>query len=385
MNYRSETHRGALFALSAAALFGISPVLAKLWAFQLNPPLLAGLLYLGSGLALLLVLIYQKIVKKQNLSLELKALTPQHRLKLIGAIIAGGILAPLAFTTSLSLASAFEISLLLNLETVATAAIAALVFKEHLSRRVIFSMGLLVIAVAASTIPWGTETQILHGSSPQWKGSAWVVLACIFWALDNNLTREVEAVPATVLTCIRGISAGSFNLFLSFLLFGIGKDSLVSIHSSVLAALGIGAVCYGVSLVLFVKSLRIIGSSRTATYFAVGPFWGIAFSLLLLSEKTAPHQWIAAAIGAWAVWFLYREHHEHVHTHLPLVHSHSHAHEDEHHQHTHDIQPAQLGLESEDPHTHFHSHPELTHQHSHTPDIHHRHSHGLPHKLAEEN
>jgi len=366
---KNQTHmqKGAFFALFAAALFGISPVLAKLWTQALNPPLLAGLLYLGSGLGLLLLISLQTISSGKNPLISLRTLTPRLRLKLFGAIIAGGILAPLSFVASFQLASAFEISLLLNLETVATAAIAVVFFNEHVSRRVLLSMGLLILAAAISTIPMDGEIPVV-----QWRGSAYVVLACLFWAIDNNLTREVEDVPASVLTCLRGLSAGTFNILISLVFFGIGPKAS---WPSYLPALGIGAICYGVSLVFFVEALRSIGSSRTATYFAVGPFWGMLFALLLLSEKTATHQYGAAVIGALAIWLLHREQHDHLHTHEPLTHSHAHTHEnDDHHEHPHELDPGK-------PHVHAHSHKTISHAHRHSPDIHHRH----PHKAVAKN
>ncbi len=344
---------GPALALLSAVLFGISPPLSKLVIGNMSPLFLAGLLYLGSGIGLMVVLVWQKV----TVTKELARLSMHHRMKLLGAIISGGILAPVCLTYGIKLATAFEVSLLLNLESVTTTILAWLIFHEHIGKQVWIGKFALIFGALIITInpanPAGFST-----------ASFLILGACLFWGIDNNLTRDIEELPPAVLAGVKGLSAGIFNITLALLL----EHSLGAV-SQMASALIIGALSYGASLVLFVKALRAIGTSRTSTYFAISPFFGMVFSLLLLGERPPMYHWLSATIMAAGLWFLSREHHRHLHSHEPIRHRHSHSH-DEHHQHRHEE-----NKDNGETHDHPHTHEPITHSHVHWPDIHHRHRH----------
>lgn len=343
---------GQFFALLSAVLFGVSPVLCKLTIGGMSPALLAGLLYLGSGIGLQIIL----LVQRKDSFQELKRLSSRHRHKLMGAIASGGVIAPLCLAYGIKYGTASEVSLLLNFETVATTLIAWLVFKEYVGLRV--WLGKILILAAALMIILRTEGGLAFSLS-----GLLVILACIFWGIDNNLTRDVEELPATVLASIKGVSAGTFTTLLA-LIFSAGAPTPLQ----ALGALLIGATSFGMSLVLFVEALRRIGSARTSTFFAVGPFIGTVLSVLILGERPPMAYWLAALLMLGGIALLYREMHGHVHSHEPRSHRHKHVH-DEHHLHEHE------GETVEEPHDHLHIHEPLTHHHVHWPDIHHRHAH----------
>lgn len=346
--------KGPLLALLSALLFGVSPVFAKLLVGEMSPILLAGLLYLGSGLGLLAL----NWARSRGGLSELLQLNRVQKVKLLGSVLSGGVLAPLCFAYGLKLATAIEVSLLLNLETVATTLFAAFIFHEHVSGRVWLGKALLIIGAAFLTITSWT------GFTVSFPGLL-LVLACVFWGIDNNLTRDVDQLSPVVLASLKGIGAGGFNTCLAY---ALGVGVIQGLQVSELLALGI--LSYGVSLVLFIQALRLMGSSRTSTYFASGPFFGMLLAIVILKEHPTSVQWLAAAIMAVGVWTLYGENHEHFHVHVELDHSHPHSH-DEHHQHSHE--GFVLG---EGPHEHLHTHKPMTHAHWHLPDIHHRHDHG---------
>jgi drug/metabolite transporter (DMT)-like permease len=343
---------GQFLAILSAALFGISPVLCKMLIGEMSPALLAGLLYLGSGIGLQLYM----LLKGRKSIQELGRISPQNRLKLLGAVLSGGIIAPLSLTYGIKYGTASEVTLLLNLETVATTLIAWMVFKEYIGPRV--WTGKLLILVAAAVIILQSE-----GDFSLSLPGVLVVIACIFWGIDNNLTRDVEELPSTTLALFKGFGAGIFNIILA-LLFTTGNATAIQTGG----ALSIGALSYGLSLVLFVEALRRIGAARTTTFFAVGPFIGTILSIVLLGEKPPAPFWIAAALMLGGIFLLYREKHGHLHTHEPVSHRHGHMH-DEHHQHPHALVAS---MERQD---HQHTHEQLTHIHGHWPDIHHRHGH----------
>lgn len=345
---------GQLLAILSAILFGVSPVLCKLVIGDMSPALLAGLLYLGSGIGLQVLLLFQK---KNSLD-ELRKLPEKNRLALLGSVISGGIVAPLLLAYGIKFGTASEVSILLNFETVATTLIAWLVFKEHVGFGVWSGKAFILL---------GTVVVILktEGAFAFSVAGLLVVLACVFWGIDNNLTRDIEDMPATVLASIKGLFAGTFNIVLAAIFFTGEATS-----SQVMGSLLVGAISYGVSLVCFIEALRRIGSARTSTYFAIGPFIGTFLAVLVFGERPPMIFWFAAVCMFAGILFLYREMHSHLHKHMLLSHSHSHVH-DEHHQHQHqhvDVGTTEL-------HEHHHIHEPTIHSHVHWPDIHHRHQH----------
>ncbi|MDA8430524.1 MAG: EamA family transporter [Geobacteraceae bacterium] len=354
MAIKTDLTHGPLLATLSAALFGISPVLCKMVIGEMSPVLLAGLLYLGSGIGLSFVLIRQHI----NMIREIQSISRIHRLKLLCAVLAGGVIAPLCLVYGIKYGRASEVALLLNLETVATTIIAWLIFKEQVSRYV--WAGKVFIVLAAAIIILKSSEGLVFSAS-----GILVVLACIFWGIDNNLTRDVDELPATALAAIKGYGAGLFNIILASVL-GFGTIEAHQIGGALL----IGALSYGASLVFFIGALRKIGSARSSTFFAIGPFIGVLSALVLLREQPPPFFWFATALMLAGALCLYRERHEHPHVHETITHRHQHTHDqDEHHRHLHDE------ADNVGPHDHYHVHERLTHSHVHWPDTHHRHIH----------
>jgi drug/metabolite transporter (DMT)-like permease len=339
---------GAAAALGAALLFGAATPLAKLLLGTMSPWQLAGLLYLGSGLGLSL---YRLLRRAPPVHL------PRHEWPwLAGAIVVGGIVAPLLLMAGLAAMPASGAALLLNAESVFTALLAWFLFGENVNRRV--ALGLAAIALGAVVLSWPGEARF---GSPV---AALLVLgACLAWGLDNNLTRRVALADATWIAALKGLAAGAVNLALASALGAAwpGPGTLA-------AALALGFLAYGVSLALFVIGLCHLGAARAGAYFAVAPFCGAALALVL-GESASPALFAAGGLMALGVWLHLTEQHEHPHFHAALEHDHPHSH-DAHHQHEHDP-PVPPGTN----HRHPHRHAPLRHSHPHTPDAHHRHRH----------
>jgi len=347
-------HRAALPALGAAILFGASTPLAKqiMGEGAVSPFLLAGLLYLGSGVGLsLLRLVRDRGWKAADL--------PRGEWPWMGgAILFGGVLGPLLLMLGLAHTTAANASLLLNFEAVLTALLAWCVFRENAGRRIV--LGMLLIVAGGAMLAWSGGSAAALGWGP-----LALLGACLAWAVDNNLTRKVSAADAVWVAACKGLVAGAVNTGL-----GLALGAAWPSGGAVASALGIGFVGYGLSLVLFVLALRGLGTARTGAYFSVAPFVGAALAVVVFGETTTGAFWAAAALMAAGVWLHLTEHHGHLHTHEVLNHVHRHKH-DAHHQHSHDF--AWDGVE---PHVHAHPHAPLQHSHAHFPDIHHRHSHG---------
>ena len=344
-------------ALVSALLFGVSTPLAKVLVAQVPPVALAGLLYLGAGVGLLGLRWAMGHVRGPGTPRE-SAITGADWVWLAGAILAGGVIAPVLLMVGLQHTQGSTAALLLNLEGVFTALLAWFVFHENVDRRV--ATGFFLIAGAGVLLSWeGAPSTGLP------LGVLAVLAACFAWALDNNLTQRVSGCDPLQIAGLKGLVAGSINLATASFL-GWTPPSVAVL----LGALCVGFLGYGVSLSLFVWALRHLGTARTGAYFSVAPFFGAATAVLIFSEFPNTLFWIAAALMAIGVWLHVTERHDHAHRHHRMVHSHSHHH-DEHHQHTHDA-----GWDGAEPHAHEHEHQPLLHTHPHYPDLHHRHRHG---------
>ena len=340
---------GVAAVLGAALLFGAGTPLAKLLLAQASPWLLAGLLYLGSGLGLGAV---RRLRRAPAVQLS-RAEWPW----LAGAVLAGGVVGPVLLMLGLTRMPASGASLLLNAEGVLTALLAWLAFRENVDRRI--ALGMTAIALGAVVLSWPGQARFAGA----WPALA-VLGACLAWAVDNNLTRKVSLADASWIASVKGLAAGSINLALAF---GLGAATLPR-APIVAASLLVGFLAYGVSLTWFVLGLRHLGTARTGAYFSIAPFFGAVLAVALGEPVTAPLL-LAGALMAVGIWLHLTERHSHEHTHEPLAHEHMHVH-DAHHRHRHDP-PVPPGTR----HSHWHQHEALTHTHPHFPDVHHRHKH----------
>jgi drug/metabolite transporter (DMT)-like permease len=345
-------NKSVFYALAAAVFFGASTPLAKVLVSEVSPLLLAGLLYLGSGIGLC---VFRLIRDKGWKSSGIKA---SEWPWFFAAIFFGGVLGPVALMYGLITTSGSTTSLMLNLESVLTAALAWGVFKENADKRIV--LGMVAIVAGGIVLSWQPHDEG-GGSS---LGLAAIAVACLCWAIDNNLTRKVSAYDAVFTAGIKGLLSGLVNCAIAFII----GDHLTDILT-VLITMVVGLTGYGVSLVLFVLALRGLGAARTGAYFSIAPFIGSAVALIFFGEAASTSFWVASTLMGLGVWLHLTEHHEHEHCHEAVEHTHTHSH-DLHHQHQHE-----LGIAFGESHAHWHRHEPVKHKHPHFPDIHHQHLH----------
>ncbi|HEU5076855.1 MAG TPA: EamA family transporter [Polyangiaceae bacterium] len=346
-----------MWCLLAAALFGASTPAAKLLANAAGPFLLSGILYLGAAIAVTPWLLRGagwRGVGRRSAGRR-SAVDRRNRLRLLGAVVFGGMIGPVCLLTGLRMAHAGSVSLWLNLETVATAVLARLFFKEHLALRTWAAVALVLCA-----------SMLLEPGSPEGGAAVgWVALACLAWGIDNNLTSLIDAYSPTEITFAKGVAAGSMNLGL-----GLWFDPAALTAWTAGAGLAVGALGYGASLLLYVAGAQHLGATRSQLLFSTAPLWGLLVAWLVLGEPVLASQLAAAPLMGLALWLWHHEHHEHPHRHAAVSHRHWHRHDDGHHQHPHgdDVAPHVW-------HSHQHLHEAVEHQHPHRPDLHHRHAH----------
>src|SRR6185436_2659277 len=227
----------------------------------------------------------------------------------------------------LSRLSAVAGALLLNLEAPFTMTL-AIAFGEHVGRRAALA-GALVVGAA---LLLGLAPGPLGGS---WQGALLVAGACLAWGLDNNLTQRLSLRDPVTIVQWKTLGAGLFAVPLAF-----WNGAALPGGWTLGAALLLGLFSYGLSIVLDVWALRLLGAAREAPLFATAPFVGALAAVPLLHERPRLLDLGAALLMLGGVWLLLRERHGHVHTHEPVEHEHLHSHDDPHHQHTHEAPPA---------------------------------------------
>ena len=347
----APSHRkrsGAALGLASAALFGASTPVAKLLVPGTGPLMLAGLLYAGAGLGLVLAGVLRRRGAESPIQRgDLPALA--------AAVVSGGVVGPLLLVLGLARLSGLTASLLLNLEAPCTIAIAVLFLGERLSRTEALGAGGIVLGAAA--LSWAPGPVAVDPV-----GAACVAGACVAWAVDSNLNQRLAIRDPVAVARAKALVAGPFNVLL-----GLAVGERLPSAGHVAAALVTGSLGYGASVVLFLLAVRSLGAARQAAYFATAPFVGAVLAVPLLGERPLPIHLGAAALMALGTIGVARARHAHPHVHEPLDHEHAHVH-DAHHGHAHE------GPVTE-PHSHPHRHDRLEHEHAHLPDLHHRHGH----------
>jgi drug/metabolite transporter (DMT)-like permease len=335
--------RGVLLALAAALAFGLSTPFVQLAGRGVGPFTTAALLYVGAaGLALV-------VGGARPLPRE-----AWKRLAVIAMI--GAFAAPALLAAGLARTSGTAASLLLNLEAVFTVILGAVVHREWVGRRVWSAVAL---------IAGGSALLVLDRSSGGLRfelGLLLVAGATFGWALDNTLSRALSELDPRRVVAAKGllgaVLAGGTALAL--------REPLPP-SSSAAGLLACGAIGYGGSLQLYLLAQRKLGSARTGSVFAIGPFVGAVAAVALGQALGGWLTFVGAAAIAAGVWLHLTERHAHAHAHQAETHTHPHRHDDGHHEHEHPAgDPAGM-------HTHEHTHGPIRHEHAHAEDVHHRH------------
>jgi drug/metabolite transporter (DMT)-like permease len=338
------------FGLLAAFLFGLATPASKILLGELNPFLLAGLLYLGAAAG-----VTPLIMRERNVYFHHQKVLGKQYFYIIGAVVCGGLLGPALLLFGLRSSQASSVAIWLNMELVATAILGILFFHDHLGKSGWIAVLLALCAGIIMTIP---ESQ--NG----WIAATLVTAACFCWGFDNHFTALIDCLTPARITLFKGIFAGSVNVAI-----GLSLSAQLPPLSIIGKSLLLGALAYGASIVLYVMSAQHLGATRSQILFSSSPFFGVGLAALLLHEPLLPYHFIAITCIAAAIYFSSRIQHTHNHSHTDMTHTHLHNHNDGHHSHTH------LKGTSNGTHSHSHNHTKITHSHPHYPDLHHRHEH----------
>ncbi len=338
-----------LLAIFSAFLFGAATPLSKPLMNVFSTFQLAGLLYLGAAVGVSGILI-----KEKKFLLPWKMIG-KSRVYLVGAILFGGVLGPLFLLAGLKLASAASVSMWLTLETVTTALLGHILFKDYLTRN--GWLAVIGTVLAAVVLVWGEGIAGI-------KAGLLIALATTCWGLDNHLTALIDEITPAQSTFWKGIVAGTVNLSI-----GLFLAPWIANGFQLAASVLIGVFSYGFSIVLYILSAQNLGASRSQMFFSSSPFFGVFLAAVFLGEKITFAHVMGTVLLVLVFLLLFIENHNHKHSHSKLLHEHTHSHDDGHHLHEHP------GLPLKTRHTHLHEHKVIQHNHPHLPDLHHRHSH----------
>ncbi len=278
--------KGIFSAILAAALYSINSPLSKLLLEFIPPTLMAGLLYIGAGLGMLIIALIRHAAKKEQHETRLTRKELPYTL----AMIALDIAAPIFLLIGLNSTTAANASLLNNFEIVATAIIALCIFKEKISPRL--WIGIVFVVLSCTLLSFEDITSLRFSY-----GSLFILSACICWGFENNCTRKLSSKDPLEIVLLKGIFSGIGSLIIGFFL-----GERIYAWWSVFAVLAVGFVAYGLSIFFYVYAQRLLGAARTSAYYAIAPFIGVALSFIIFRDHPQYTFYIAIiimAIGAW--------------------------------------------------------------------------------------
>ena len=268
-----------LLALLAAALYAISVPLSKLLLERMGSVFLSSFLYLGAGIGIGIMYLFTR--KKGGAKSE--RLTKKELPYTVGMIVLD-IAAPILLMIGLKTATAANVSLLNNFEIAATSLIALFIFKELISKRVWFAIGL--ITVASMLLSFEDMSSFRFST-----GSLFVLGACVCWGFENNCTRMLSSKNTYEIVILKGIFSGLGSFIIALIVREAFPSAVVILLSMLL-----GFVAYGLSIFFYVRAQNTLGAAKTSAYYAVAPFIGTLLSCLILWEKPGYMYFIALAV-----------------------------------------------------------------------------------------
>ena len=332
--------KAIMFAFLAAVFYAINVPISKVLLQHVGPTTMAALLYLGAGIGIGMMSLFNKKDREKAESLT-KAELPY----IVGMIVLD-IAAPIFLMLGISYGSSANASLLGNFEIVATTVIALILFKEAVTKRLWVAIGLITLSSILLSFE-GTDS--FHFSY----GSLLVIMATVCWGLENNCTRELSSKSTYQIVMLKGLCSGLGALVIAL----IKRESFPGI-GYIAIALALGFVAYGLSIFMYVRAQNVLGAAKTSAYYAVNPLIGALLAFVFLSESLSWMYVIALivmVIGSALVvvdTFIRQHDHEHQHT---FTHSHGGS------THTHTVRHSHVHKHylTEEKHRHRHSIEEL--------------------------
>lgn len=281
-----KANKGIIFALLAATLYALNAPFSKILLGYMPPTLMAGFLYIGAGLGMVVIAFTRKIQKKSGKEEKLTKADLPYTIAMILLDIA----APICLMVGLNATTAANASLLNNFEIVATSIIALIIFKE----RICFKLWCGILFVTTSCVILSFEDVSSLSFS---YGSFFVLLAAVCWGFENNCTRKISSKDPLQIVLLKGIFSGTGSIVI-----GLCVGERITVLWSIVAVCGVGFVAYGLSIYFYVYAQRLLGAARTSAYYAVAPFIAAIFSLIIFKEAPTTTYYISVIFMVIGVW-----------------------------------------------------------------------------------
>ncbi len=334
--------KAIIYAVLAAFFYAVNLPISKVLLQKVGPTTMAAFLYLGAGIGIGIMSLFNKKDRKQSERLSRKDLP-----FVIGMIVLD-IAAPILLMLGISYGSSANASLLGNFEIVATTVIALFLFKEAVSKRLWSAIAMITLSSVLLSFDGADSFRFSSGS-------LFVLLATVCWGFENNCTRNISSKSTYEIVVLKGVFSGFGSLVIAMI-----KHEIMPGVRYIAIALLLGFVAYGLSIFLYVRAQNILGAAKTSAYYAIAPFVGAFLSFVFLGEKLSPMYIVALIVmiaGSTLVvadtlikYHVHMHNHTFSHTHDGMTHTHTVVHV---HEHSH--------YRTVDKHKHHHAKEELEH------------------------
>ena len=294
-------------AILAAVFYALNTPFSKVLLKNISPTFMAAFLYLGAGIGVGFMYLFQ--YKKEDNSMRLSRKDLPYTILMVVL----DVIAPIFLMIGISIGSSANASLLGNFEIVATSIIALVIFKEDVSK----NLWIAIVFITLSSIILSFEGQESFRFS---YGSLFVILATMSWGLENNCTRKISNKSSYQIVTIKGLCSGIASLIISIII----GEKFPEIRYTFYALL-LGYVAYGLSIFLYVRSQRDLGAAKTSAYYAIAPFIGTFLCFLVNGEALSASYFVGLILMIVGTVFVVVDtcliKHTHLHTHT-ITHTH---------------------------------------------------------------
>ena len=256
-----------MILVAAGVIWGTSFAAGKIGVENMDPVLFSTLRYSFAALAIFIALV---AMKKFDFSV--------FRLKGLWVIALFNAIAMLFQNVGMTMTSATNTVLLVDINVIFIAILAVFVLKERLNRWML--VGLLIGLVGVVVISTNGDLSAIFSGS--FEGNMLVFGAGILWAFYVVLlTRELKTT--SLLASATGAVIIETAVFLIPIMLVLTRDYSVE-STGTLAALYAGIFCTALAFVMYSFGLKQLGATLSSVILLVEIVFGILFAILLLGE-----------------------------------------------------------------------------------------------------
>ncbi len=256
---------GLIMAIISAFLYAFNVIIEKKYIYDISSDMILFLMYLGGGAGLFIIYLCTKNNKTNKSNKITKKEVPKIIYIIVCELIASSLLIEAVKVVDASL-----VSLLSVFEIIMTAICAYILFKEPIKKNEIISMILMITGFILLNYRARIFSDIRISS-------LLVILSCLFWGLENNITAQISSKEPAFFTGIK-----CFSVAILYLLIVLFKGTF---NFSFPILIVFGFFTYGLSILTYAISTRYLGANKATIVFSFSPIFGVILALLIYKEK----------------------------------------------------------------------------------------------------